>query len=513
MIATVALQRRTGFILSLALCWLSLPVTPALAQNAAAVPRAVTAARATEIPACSVFVDASAGGGNGTAQSPHKTIGAALEAATAGAIICVAEGTYSETITPGEKHFTLAGGFQRGSGFKVRDSAAHVSKAAGKGSGSFVRFEDPAPKGDARTVVDGFEITGYSRAIVRAFYESGRFDVTNNHIHGNKCTEDGVAGAGVALGNVSGTIAGNVFRNNSCARGGAIFVNDAVSQNTVTVERNLVDGNSGTEPDTAHGGAVYLFSKTLRVTGNLFTRNTVTGWGAGLYLGASPEVRTQAALNWNVYTLNSAGNAGGGMFCDDGAICNSFHEVYYRNCGGNILLDGSAVGQAATVARFDHLTNVGALAAGCKEPGPGVRIDRGDQDAADSYSFVDAIFWGNAPGQDFVASCEKRCDIVKVNVSHSMVQTEHASNGLKVTFGPGIVAPADPMFVAPEAGDFHLKSATGRWTPSGHVADPVTSPLLAKGYPEGKTDQNPERAGRRNELGADGNSSEASYVR
>ena len=39
------------------------------------------------------------------------------------------------------------------------------------------------------------------------------------------------------------------------------------------------------------------------------------------------------------------------------------------------------------------------------------------------------------------------------------------------------------------------------------------SPALAKGDPEGSADENPERAGKRNELGAYGNSGEASYVR
>ena len=30
------------------------------------------------------------------------------------------------------------------------------------------------------------------------------------------------------------------------------------------------------------------------------------------------------------------------MFCDDGATCSSYHEVYDRNCGGNIYLDGGS---------------------------------------------------------------------------------------------------------------------------------------------------------------------------
>ncbi len=50
--------------------------------------------------------------------------------------------------------------------------------------------------------------------------------------------------------------------------------------NTVAIERNLIDGNAGTEPGASHGGALYVFGKTLRITGNLFTRNTVTQWGA-----------------------------------------------------------------------------------------------------------------------------------------------------------------------------------------------------------------------------------------
>lgn len=138
----------------------------------------------------------------------------------------------------GKKHFTLAGGFQRGTNFTVRDSARYVSKAQGRG-GSALRVEDPGPK-DQLTAIDGFEITGYAQAIVRDVYYSQRFDVTNNH--GNKCADD-LAGPGVVLNNVSGRVQGNVFRNNSCGRGGALFVQDAERKNTVLVVNNLVDNN------------------------------------------------------------------------------------------------------------------------------------------------------------------------------------------------------------------------------------------------------------------------------
>jgi hypothetical protein len=481
------------------------------APQAGSGPRAVTVARTTDIPACTLFVDAAANG-RGTAQSPFKTIAAAVAAAGNGAAICVAEGTYAEQIKPGEKSFVLAGGFQRGKDFKVRDSAAYVTKATGRG-GSFIRIEDPGPKGDQRTVIDGFDISGYSQAIVREYYESQRFDLTNNHIHDNKCASDELAGGGFALNNVSGRIEGNVFRNNSCGRGGAGFLNDSTKSNTVTIERNLIDRNAGTEPGLSHGGALYLFGKTLRITGNLFTRNSVTQWGGGLYVGSDmgSGQHTTANLNWNVYRDNRAGNGGGGMFCDDGATCLSYHEVYEKNCGSNILLDSGVGSLGPTIARFDHLTNVGALDVECKAPGAGVRID--NVDAADIYSFVDAIFWGNAPGLDFVATCDTGCGKLRVNVSYSMVQTQYGNHGVRISFGDGIVAPVDPLFADPEKGDFHLKSAAGRWTRTGIVKDAVSSPLLAKGYPQGSTTDNPERAGKRNELGAYGNSGEASYVR
>jgi hypothetical protein len=251
----------------------------------------------------------------------------------------------------------------------------------------------------------------------------------------------------------------------------------------------------------------------VRVNGNLFTRNSVTQWGGGLYIGAWTEGKhfTTATLNWNVYRDNRAGNGGGGMFCDDGAQCISYHEVYDRNCGGNIFLDSGSK-DGPTTARFGHLTNVNALAVGCKGPGPGVRIDNAGG-SPDNYSFVDALFWGNAPGQDFVATCDAACGVAKVNVSYSMVQTKYLNQGQTVTFGEGIVPPADPLFADPANGDFHLKSQAGRWTPAGYVQDAVTSPALAKGFPGVGGDQNPPRAGNRNELGAYGNSGEASYTR
>jgi uncharacterized protein DUF1565 len=447
---------------------LAVPATRHATLAADAAPRAVEVARTTVVPACTHFVDSAApSDGAGTVQEPYKTIGAAIEGASPGAVICVAEGIYAEELLPGAKHFTLAGGFQRGTLFTVRDSASYVSKAVGQG-GSFVRIEDPAPTGDQLTAIDGFDITGYSQAIVRDYWESQRFDLTNNHIHENVCAGEGLAGAGFALVNVSGTIKGNVLASNACARGGAGFLNDSANQNSVSVEQNLVEGNSGTEPGSAHGGGLYLFGNTLRIVGNTFVDNSVTQWGGGLYVGAYTEGNqpTTATLAWNVYRGNRAGDSGGGFFCDDGAICIAAHELYDGNCGGNILLDAGAAGSEPTRATFDHITNVGALDPDCKAPGRGVWVDTYEGAAADHYAFTNSIFWGNGPEMDFATSCATGCDAIKVDVSYSLVQTKYSKDGgIVVAFGQGIIESADPQFVAPAKGDFRLtpgSPATGK---------------------------------------------------
>lgn len=492
---------------SLAFLVFAVPVDDALA---AGIPTAVKVARTTAIPDCTLHVDgAFTSSSTGTAARPFKTITAAVNAASNNAVICVAQGTYAEQLSPGAKPLTLAGGFQGGKAFKVRDSAMFVSHAMGNGSGSFLRIADPAPSGNQLTAIDGFEISGYSQAVVRAFFQSQRFDLTNNFIHDNQCDEDGQAGAGFSLSNVSGAIRNNVIARNRCWRGGGGFLIDETSENSVTVSGNLIDGNAGTEEGISHGGGLYLFTKNLKVTGNTFMSNRATGWGAGLYIGANGAAQpTSAKLAWNIYRRNRAGIAGGGLFCDDGAKCSSDHDIFDGNCGGNIYVDSGP----GTAVAFDHLTNVNARAVDCQSKGAGVQIDKGSPEP-ESWTFVNSIFWNNGKGLDFAASCSAGCAGQSITVSYSMVQRDFFENGLTVSFGSGIVKPADPRFVDAAAGNFHLKSIFGHWTKAGYAADGVSSPALAKGDPASPVPRNPPRAGNRTELGAYGNSEQASYVK
>lgn len=68
---------------------------------------------------------------------------------------------------------------------------------------------------------------------------------------------------------------------------------------------------------------------------------------------------------------------------------------------------------------------------------------------------------------------------------------------------------ADPLFADPH-GDFHLKSEAGRWDGSRWVEDDVTSPCIDAGDPKDDFSKEPEPNGGRINMGAYGNTVEAS---
>lgn len=68
----------------------------------------------------------------------------------------------------------------------------------------------------------------------------------------------------------------------------------------------------------------------------------------------------------------------------------------------------------------------------------------------------------------------------------------------------------DPLFGNASGSDYHLKSKTGRWTPSGWVVDQVHSPCIDSGNPASPWQNEPPPNGGQINMGAYGNTAQAS---
>ncbi|RLE40399.1 hypothetical protein DRJ16_07190, partial [Candidatus Woesearchaeota archaeon] len=95
------------------------------------------------------------------------------------------------------------------------------------------------------------------------------------------------------------------------------------------------------------------------------------------------------------------------------------------------------------------------------------------------------------------------------NISYNDVWNNTGGNYINCSAGTGDIS-TDPLFADPENGDFHLKSQYGRWNGSAWVKDNVTSPCIDAGDPTDDYSNEPDYPNGRINLGAYGNTREAS---
>jgi predicted outer membrane repeat protein len=106
---------------------------------------------------------------------------------------------------------------------------------------------------------------------------------------------------------------------------------------------------------------------------------------------------------------------------------------------------------------------------------------------------TNCILWGNTPVQIYG----------EANVSYSDVQGRFiGESNIDI----------NPLFAAPDCGDYHLKSQAGRWDPliQAWIQDDVTSPCIDAGDPRSALSEEPEPNGGRINMGAYGGTLEAS---
>ena len=95
------------------------------------------------------------------------------------------------------------------------------------------------------------------------------------------------------------------------------------------------------------------------------------------------------------------------------------------------------------------------------------------------------------------------------NISYNDVWNNTGGNYVDCSPGDNDIS-TDPLFVDPDNGDFHLKSEYGRWNGSAWVKDDVTSPCIDAGDPSSDYSNEPDYPNGRINMGAYGNTAEAS---
>jgi hypothetical protein len=136
---------------------------------------------------------------------------------------------------------------------------------------------------------------------------------------------------------------------------------------------------------------------------------------------------------------------------------------------------------------MENLTIAGHHCPGTAPDGAAVVVEAGS-----IASFRNTILWGNS--REFLTLSGG-----SFSIAHSITQQSGTGNFL-----------ADPLFADPAGGDYHLRSSHGRYTPNGWINDPISSPAIDAGDPASAYALEPQPNGGRINLGAYGNTLQAS---
>jgi len=277
------------------------------------------------------------------------------------------------------------------------------------------------------------------------------------------------------------------------------------------------------------GGGVYCDGSSATLVGNTIQDNTVVSYGAGVLTGGS---RSPMIVN-NAIISNTSEVYGGGLALESGSdggdpvvAGNMIYANYAEFYGGGVTWEGTTGLMVNNVVA----NNTAAECAGiyCTAlmdiSNSTITGNRATSRAGGVYVYgggptiSNSILWGNTAQQGlgtqiYVASFSGP------TIRHSNVaggeNAAYVASGSSLYWEEGNID-EDPLFADPGNGDYHLKSEDGRWDPTanggagGWVFDGVTSPCINTGDPTSDYSDEPGFNGGRINMGAYGNTNEAS---
>ncbi|MEI6500321.1 MAG: right-handed parallel beta-helix repeat-containing protein, partial [Armatimonadota bacterium] len=327
----------------------------------------------------------------------------------------------------------------------------------------------------AATIIDGGAV---APCVTFASGESSNSVLSGFTLRNGQAINSGgyVGGGGIRCMNASPVISQNVITGNSggdgsdgAAGGGIMCVQTTTYPMTPTITGNTISNNTtGIFLATAKGGAgIYTSNCSPVISNNIVTGNQAVAAAAGIYCNGGAPLITNNILTGNIGAFLGGGGPGGiALYNSSGAVVSNC--LIADNYGGSW---GGGVGCAQGTVTISNCTIA-------RNQGPGVYLSGGTV-VLDSDIIASQAMASSQPGPGIASYSAdlavKSCDVWG-NVSGdyssiaSLTGTHHNIS-------------ADPLFANAAAGDYRLKSHSGRWTGTNWVMDSVTSPCIDGGDP------------------------------